>query len=417
VTFLKEWGTLEIPDKLLIQSLGNRVGGIARPPDSPAVFVRGALPGEQIRIKNPRKKKNFVEASLVSVEKASPYRVEPFCRYYGVCGGCSLQHLDYSEQLEWKKKWVEKAVHSLNTPPVNHVVPSPVTEGYRNRVTFDISNGNLTLHAYRGDPVPVNSCPLMNDSSRKALKAFVSGGIPDGIRRVSVRGGSNTTHSVIELTGSFHSSPPAEWPSTVIRRKKSWEHLKPGRLFERIGRYTFEIQPGGFFQVNTKAAEELISIVLNHIPENSDSVLDLYGGSGTFGIPLAAQGSIVTSVELNTEASEGCASAGALNGIPSERLRVINAKDSTFINRALKNKTYFNTVITDPPRAGMGKLVTEHLSELNPARIVCISCNPFSAARDIAILTEGHYTIRQITPVDMFPHTDHVETVFFLERK
>jgi 23S rRNA (uracil1939-C5)-methyltransferase len=407
---------LEIPDSVLIESLGNRVGGIARPADSPAVFVRGALPGEQVTIRNQRNKKNFVEAELASVEKPSPHRVEPFCRYYGVCGGCSLQHLEYSEQLVWKKKWVEKAVRNLSVPALDDTVPSPETRGYRNRVTFDVSDGRLTLHAFRGNPVPVDLCPLMNEASLNALNAFVKGGIPDGITRISVRGGSNTDTAIVELTGAFQSKPPASWPAVVIRRKKSWQHLKPGEMFEKIGEFTYAVQPGGFFQVNTRGAEKLVAAVTDLVPENSGRVLDLYGGTGTFGVPLAAAGNQVTSVEMDREASEGCRAACELNQIPSDRIHVVKAKAGPFLKTAIRNTTSFSTIITDPPRSGMGIEISQQIRDLNPERIIYVSCNPFTAARDIAIFTQQHYTIRQVAPVDMFPHTDHVETVFFMER-
>ncbi|MCK5785798.1 MAG: class I SAM-dependent RNA methyltransferase [Candidatus Sabulitectum sp.] len=407
---------MKIPENVLIESLGNRVGGIARPDGSPAIFIKGALPGERVTIGNFREKKNFIEADLVSIESPSPHRVKPFCKYYGICGGCSLQHLTYDEQLRWKKIWVEKALRNLSIPEVDLVVPSPETEGYRNKVTFHIKSNNLTLHAFKGDPIPVSACPLMNTSSRQALKAFLTAGVPYGITSISVRGAVNTNSTIIELTGDYQDKAPVSWPSVVIRKKNSWFSVKQGDMFEKLGEFMFQIPHGGFFQVNTRSAEKLIDIVLKHIPEESGSVLDLYGGVGTFGIPLSARGLTVISVEMDEEASRGCEIAAELNGIKPGTLVVVNRKDTSFLTRALKKKRTFDTVITDPPRAGMGISISRQLLQLNPARIVYVSCNPFSAARDIAIFTKEHYTIQQITPVDMFPHTDHVETVFLLER-
>ncbi len=401
---------------VLIESLGNRVGGIARPPDSPAVFVRGALPREQVTIRNLRTKKSFIEADLAEIETPSPYRVKPFCKYYGICGGCSLQHLEYRQQLHWKKIWVEKAVRNLVTPEVDETIPSPVTTGYRNKVTFDVKENNLTLHAFRGNPMRVDACPLMNDSSQKTLAGFLKTGVPYGVTRLSVRGAVNTDNSIIELSGDYQDRAPANWPSVVIRKKNSWFSIKPGDMYEKLGEFIYQIPYGGFFQVNTKAAEKMVNLVLSHVPEEGKTVLDLYGGVGTFGIPLAAKGCEVTTVEMNENASMGCRIAAELNSIPLSKLRFINTKDSSFLVKALKKKKTFDTVITDPPRAGMGTVISKQLLQLNPARIIYVSCNPFSAARDIAIFTDGHYTIQQITPLDMFPHTDHVETVFLLER-
>ena len=415
-TSLKEWDSLKNRDTVLIESLGNRVGGIGRPEGSPAVFVRGALPGEQVTIQNIRERKNFIEADLFSIEKPSPDRVKPFCKYYGICGGCSLQHLSYSGQLHWKRLWVEKAMRNLPIPDIDSTVPSPLTEGYRNKVTFGIRDNNLTLNAFKGDPVPVDSCPLMNDSCKSAMQSFLKTGFPDGITKLAVRGSAKTDSSIVELSGNYQDTIPVGWPPVAIRKEGQWYSLKPGKMFEKIGKLSYQIPYGGFFQVNTLAAEQLVSIVLNHIPENTESILDLYGGVGTFGLPLAADGFEVTTVEMTGEASEGCRAAAELNSIPRGRLNIINAKDSSFLTKALRKKKHFDVVITDPPRAGMGLSVSGQLKQLNPALIIYVSCNPFSAARDIALLTDGNYSIKQITPVDMFPHTDHVETVFLLER-
>ncbi len=403
-------------ETVLIESLGNRVGGIGRPEGSPAIFVRGALPGEQITIKNPRNRKSFIEAELDSIVKPSPDRVKPFCSYYGICGGCSLQHLSYQGQLHWKRLWVEKAMRGLPIPKIDLTVPSPATEGYRNKVTFGIWGNELTLNAFKGDPVPVDTCPLMNDSCKSAMQSFLKTGFPDGIKKLAVRGSVNSNSSLIELTGKHMGTVPANWPPVVIRKEGKWCSLKPGDMFEKMGELVFQIPYGGFFQVNTQAAEQIVSIVLNHVSKESKKILDLYGGVGTFGLPLLADGCDVTTVEMNTEASEGCRTAAKLNSIPTGKLHVINAKDSTFLKKALKKNKQFDTIITDPPRTGMGLNVTKQLLQLKPEQIIYVSCNPFSAARDIALIIENNYLIKQITPVDMFPHTDHVEAVFLLER-
>lgn len=385
------------PDLVEIESLGNRVGGIARPEGSPAVFVRGALPGEQVRIKITGGKKSFLEADILSVVNPSPYRIEPFCSLFGRCGGCSLQHLEYGRELHWKKEWVKKAVRNLDTPDVSPVVPSPETIHYRNRVTFDVTDGKLTLHAFRGDPIEVETCPLMNRNAQEALKEMKNDDHLKGVQRVSVRGSLNTPDRCFELfsNGNWH------------RHRSS--------MTEKLGGLLFPISPGGFFQVNTAAAEILSATVLEMIKGFSGRVLDLYGGTGTFGIPLSLLGYTVDSVEMNRNASEGCRRAAELNNVPLDRIRALNLRDRVFLSSALKEKTRYSIIVTDPPRAGMGIRSARQIRRLDPSLIVYVSCNPFSAARDIAILREGGYRIKKIVPVDMFPRTDHVETVFLLE--
>jgi 23S rRNA (uracil1939-C5)-methyltransferase len=407
---------LALPDTVFVESLGNRVGGIARPEGSPAIFVRGALPGELVRISPVNVKKTYIEADLVSITEPSIHRTEPFCAYWGICGGCSLQHLQYSEQLRWKRIWVEKAVRNLPAPEVDPAVPSPFITGYRNKATFDIIQSRVTLHAFRGDHVPVENCPLMNRSSAEALEIFLAGGVPEGLTEVCVRGGTNTDNTLLELTGNIQTAIPSCWPPAVIKCSDKWESLQTGEMFEKLGNFVFPVPPGGFFQVNTKAAEKLVDLVLSHIPSTDDSVLDLYGGVGTFGIPLASRGMDVTSVEMNREASMGCRRAAEMNCIPRGKLNSVNTTDTLFLSSSVNRRKSFSTVVTDPPRAGMGIGNSRQLCQLKPDRIVYVSCDPFTAARDIAILIQGGYAILEITPVDMFPHTDHIETVFLLKR-
>jgi len=407
---------LAVPDTVLVESLGNRVGGIARPEGSPAVFIRGALPGELVTISPFCTKKSYIEADLISIIEPSEHRTEPFCVNWGICGGCSLQHLEYSQQLRWKRIWVEKAMRNLSAPEVDATIPSPLRTGYRNKVTFDVIQGVTTLHAFRGDPVNVEECPLMNEASAGALKVFLSGGVPSGLTRVSVRGGTNTESTMIELTGNPVADIPHNWPHVALKRAGSWESMNRGEMVENIGRFAFPIPAGGFFQVNTKAAEQLVDLVIGIIPQENGSVLDLYGGVGTFGIPLAARGMDVTSVEISREASIACKRAAEMNGIHRNRLNPVNASDRQFLSDSLTGKKYFDTIVVDPPRAGMGIRTSRQLRRLKPERIIYVSCDPFSATRDIAILVEGGYEIRRVTPIDMFPHTDHVETVFLLER-
>lgn len=387
-----------LPDTVLIESLGNRVGGIARPAGLPAVFVKGALPGEEVSIKVTGQKKSFIEAEILSVKNFSPHRIKPFCSYYGICGGCSLQHLNYDRELFWKREWVRKALRNLETPDVSSVIPSCETAGYRNRVTFDIVGGKLTLHAFRGDPVPVDFCPLMNANAKNALQQLDKADYSKSVERISVRGSQNTADRGIEFFST------GKWS-------------RKNRITEKLNGLLFPVPAGGFFQVNTGAAEVLVKRVTQMIPGNIGTVLDLYGGVGTFGIPLALRGFTVDSVEMNMEASKGCTEAGKLNKVPSGMLDPCNQRDRTFLSRVLRRGEKYDVLVTDPPRAGMGIRTTRQIRRLAPDVIVYVSCNPFSAARDIAILAEGGYRITEVVPIDMFPGTDHVETVFLLEGK
>lgn len=394
----ERWESLDLPENLKIESLGNRVGGIARPDGYPAIFVRGALPGEEVTVRVTGGKKSFLEAEILSLGKTSPHRIDPFCVHYGTCGGCSLQHLSYQRELHWKREWVVKALRYLGSPEVKPVIPSPDVQGYRNRVTFDIHGGRLTLHAFRGDPIPVDLCPLMNSNSRKALEELKRGEYPKTADRISLRGSVNTDDHGAEFFCR------GKWTRT-------------GSITEVLNGVRFPVPCGGFFQVNSGAAEILVNKVTELAAGAGGKVLDLYGGVGAFGIPLALKGNAVDSVEMNHEASLGCAEAAKMNDVPRNMLKAIRQRDRTFLSDALRNGTKYDLLVTDPPRAGMGIRTARQVRRLAPETIIYVSCNPFTAARDIAILVEGGYRISDVAPVDMFPRTDHVETVILLEGK
>jgi len=401
-------------ERVKIESLGNRVGGIARPEDSPAVFVRGALPGEVVTIARTGGGKSFIEAELVSVDEPSPHRETPFCPHYGICGGCSLQHLNYEEELFWKRVWVRKALRGIDAPEPEHTLPSPRTRGYRNRVTFDVVDGILCLHGFRSDPVPIDLCPLMNSGAAEVLKTVRFAGLPPGLRKVSVRAAENTDDTAIELYG-FREDTSGIPGSVFAENEGEWICLSGGIMHEKLNGVEFPVHPGSFFQVNTGAAELLVDTVLKMIDGDSRHILDLYGGTGTFGVPLALRGLKVDSVEMNTRTSQACGEAALLNKTPGGSLRTVNMSDRSYLAKALKTGKYFDSVIVDPPRAGMGIRTARQIRHLCPPRIVYVSCNPFSAARDISILLEDGYSIKRVVPVDMFPNTDHVEAVFLIE--
>ncbi|PIE51526.1 hypothetical protein CSA37_10990 [Candidatus Fermentibacteria bacterium] len=407
---------MSLAEKVTVTWLGNRVGGIARPPDSPAVFIRDALPGETVLYRPLKVKKSFIEGELVSIEEPSSHRIQPFCRHFGRCGGCSLQHLDYHRELYWKRKWVEKAMRNLKHPPSQAVLPSPARKGCRNKITFDVFKGRLHLHAFRGDPVPVDSCPQMNLQTQKAFELIKNTELPSETTRVSVRGALNTSCRALEFTGTAPDTAEEEGLSVHLLRGGEWQKISGSGMTEKLCGFTFPVPAGGFFQVNSAGAELLIQTVLDIVPSAEGRILDLYGGAGTFGVPLAARGYTVHSVEMNRKASAACRRAGELNDIIKKNLTVTAARDRSFLSEALQKREHFDVVVTDPPRAGMGIRISRQIRRLAPEKLIYVSCNPFSAVRDINIFIQGGYTIKKVQPVDMFPGTDHVETVFLLER-
>lgn len=393
---------------LKVSSLGNRVGGIALQDDGPVVFIRGALPGETVRVRVTSSGKKHLDADLQSVLSPCTERTEPFCPLYGVCGGCSLQHLEYTSQLFWKKKWIEKALHGFSGFSLDDVIPSPLAGGFRNRVTLCVSEGKPCLHAFRGDPVPVQDCPALDSAGREVLGEIWKTGVPPGVETISVRCSRYTGQTLVEVVGSIRGLPES-W-GAVYERSMG---LRGAQLTERLLEWDFPIPPGGFFQVNTRAAEILLEKVLEHA--DGDTILDLYGGAGTFGVPLAARGARVESVESGTSAAASAGEAAGINGATG--FRSFRERDGSFLSRAVSKGTVYDIVILDPPRAGAGPGIMGMIDRVTPHRVIYITCNPFTAARDISTLVERGFRLKKAVPVDMFPHTDHVETLLLLERK
>jgi 23S rRNA (uracil1939-C5)-methyltransferase len=403
-----------------ITALGNSVGGISSGQNRKTVFVRGALPGETVRCRISREKKGWFEADPLEILQTSQYRIKPFCSYFGDCGGCSLQNLDYSRQLFWKREWIKKALSRANiqySPELmNDVIPSPLINGYRNRVSFDIVSGRPGLHRFRGDIMAIDNCPLLNGTGQKAFGKLSEEQL-DGYGRVSVRASNRTGEAMIEFTGS----PATELSFadnsyiTAWKDKGKWNADPSGYvLHETLGEFTYPIKPGTFFQVNTGSAEKIVSVVINVCGENN-RILDLYGGCGTFALPLAAMGAEVTSVELNADSSASGNDAAEHFGVKG--VHFVTGRTRHYLLDTVKSKQTWDTVIVDPPRGGLGIRVSRLLRRVISEKIIYVSCNPYSFARDLRIICDGGWAVAGLQPVDMFPQTDHVETVVELKRK
>ncbi len=404
--------------QITITALGNSVGGISSEKGRKTVFIRGALPKETVRCRISSEKKTRIEAELLEVIEASPHRIAPFCQYFGKCGGCSLQHLSYSQQLIWKRNWIEKAFSraGISFPNIEYVVPSPQTTGYRNRVSFDVVEGQPGLHRFRGNPFPVNECPLLNRRGQQEFRVLQDVNL-DHCARVSVRASDRTGSAMLEFRGGTAPESLAQDSSVITAWEVSgkWMTEPEGcSITEQAAGYTFPIRPGTFFQVNPGCADRLISTVADSCDNDTD-ILDLYGGSGTIALPLAATGSNVVSVEINPDTSLSGRKAAEMNSVDS--ISFITSPARQFLTDSSDSGRSWDTVIVDPPRAGLGIRISRLLRKINSRKIIYVSCNPFSLARDLRIITERDWTVQKVQPIDMFPQTDHIETVVLLERK
>jgi len=431
--------------------------------DGKVTFVNGGLPGEKVLARITKSKKSYNQAKLLKVLTRSDERIDPVCRHYHICGGCTWQDLDYDRQLYYKRNQVVaslKHIGGIDNPDIAEIRPSPDIFFYRNKMEFsfhvcepDISERKFVLGLHergRFDRIfDIIQCHLESDLSNRLVN-FIREKVSElaippydliahrgFLRFIIIREGKNTGQYMLSLVsgrGEFDAKKELvaalkeNFPELTtivwvvndtmsnIARGEVEEILHgPGYIEEKILDFRFRINPGSFFQTNSRQTENLYrtAIELAEVsPENT--VLDLYCGAGTIGICAAADAEAVVGMDIEPEA------------IAAARLNAeINKTDNcvfyagpvrkVLLDENLRGKP-FNPVFIDPPRAGMHPRAMKRLLEISPRKIVYISCNPATFARDAGILVEAGYRPGRIIPFDMFPHTMHIELVSAFEK-
>jgi 23S rRNA (uracil1939-C5)-methyltransferase len=460
---LKKGHTVE----LTIEKMAYGGRGIARL-DGFVIFVRGTVPGDRVLAKLYKKKRDYAEAGIVSLLEASPDRIEPACPYAGYCGGCQWQHVAYDKQLTFKREHVcdpLERIAGMKDMAVRPLLPSENIFGYRNKMEFSFSDRRwylpheFTFKEAREDfalglhvpgtfskVIQMEACllqkPTGNEILREVGQYVKESGIPvyglkshQGFwRYLTVRHSAAFDHWMVNLVTSEENraavQPLAEHLcrkfagiKTVVNningRKASiavGEAEKvlvgDGYINDRIGAFSFRVSANSFFQTNTAAALKLYEQVLRYAdPKGGEKVLDLYSGTGTIPIFLANRVRWVTGIEISQSATAD-AERNALEN---------NVRNCQFVCGDIREKLGSigfkpDLVIIDPPRAGMHKDVLAETMALAPERIVYVSCNPTTLARDLEEMVAG-YRLDEIQPVDMFPHTFHIEAVARLSRR
>lgn len=404
--------------------------------------------------------------------RASPHRITPRCPHFGPgpeprgCGGCSWQHIAYDQQLHLKSALVDRLLKGA-VARVPHVEPTIAAApdgpwGYRHKVHFVFANRNASGrrhgalvmgHYARGSRrvVPVRECPVHDERGNlvafRLFDAFSRAGVaaadtspgahrpgppPGVLRSLALRVATGTPELMATLVvandrdkrlraGTRRALRGDPSPTALhlnihphgdafIFGRDTRRILGPERLREIVSGTSFLISPTAFFQTNVRAAETLVRLVLDAVPPGA-TVFDLYAGAGLFALPLARRGDQVTAVEeQRTAVADGEASA-RLNRIPPDQCRFIARR----VESALASLATADAVVLDPPRDGCSQEVLDDVfGRIRPQRVVYVSCNPETLARDLGHAARFRYTIDRVQPVDMFPHTAHVETVVTL---
>jgi 23S rRNA (uracil1939-C5)-methyltransferase len=429
-----------------VESLAYGGDSVSHLPDGRAAFIPGGCPGDVVNIEIAEDHGRFVRGRLLEVVSASPDRVAAPCPYFGVCGGCSWQHVSAQAQLTAKRRAVVDALARIGKIEdaenlVADTVPSAKAYGYRNKIELVATAGadglRLGYHKAGSDEVvPVDLCLLLPKALQKAPKAltgalrYLSGGQDLGIRRVALRAAANTRDLEIALwttPGAFPRKAAATTlgqalkATSVVRvltkgpeaeRRVAGVEVLAGNGYwrERLGGRTMSVSAPSFFQVNTLAAEKLVELALDAIqPDGTDTVVDLYSGAGTFTLPLAEAAGDVVAVEAASSAVRDLFRNLEDAGLWAE----VRGGDAT---RELADVGRVDALLVDPPRSGLGEGAIAAIPKTSARTIVYVSCDPATLARDAKALEGKGYVLEHATPVDLFPQTFHVETVAVFRR-
>lgn len=436
--------------EVTIERLGYSPDSIAHLPDGKTVFIPGGVPGDTVRISIEEERDRFSRGKILEVLESSSNRVaKPHCPYAGICGGCPWAFVERAFQLEAKRANVVDSlvrIGHMDAEQAEELV-SPIVDvgpavGYRNKIELDVSarKGRTTIGMHAAgtsDVIKVDACPLLDSSSKKAVKAlsgalgYLSGSQDLRLERVGIRTSKRTGDTEVALwteAGAFPRGHVAKvisdaLPVTSIsrvmskgpkaaRRIAGVEGLSgKGHWTERILDETMHISAPSFFQVNTRGAEALVRCVLEGLDvQDDDEAMDLYCGAGTFTLPLARRAGFVSAVE-----SYGPAVRDLRRNL--ERAGIDNV-DAIGGDAGLEfPDTDADVIVVDPPRAGLAKEVVEKLSAQPARAIAYVSCDPATLARDLARFEQiGSFAPTSVVPHDLFPQTFHVETVCLLSR-
>lgn len=456
-----DWSTyIMIPVKknqeyiIKINDLTNTGEGIGKI-EGFTIFVEGAIVEDEVSIIINQIKNNYAIGKIIKIIKPSQYRIEPPCEYFEDCGGCQIQNITYSMQLELKVKQLKEALKRIGKMDLTEVNISPIMGmdypyNYRNKAQYKITQTGLGFYKKKShDILTIDKCYIQSELSQttiKHLNAFIrQHQIPiyneethSGVLRGIVERVSNYNKEIMlilvinakelkykdELINFIKDKLPNVKSlyininmkrTNVVLSQENQLIWGKEKIIDAIGDLKFEISPLSFFQVNpvqTKVLYDRVKELTQLTGE--ETVFDLYCGIGTIGLYLAREAEKVYGIEIIPQAIQDAQSNAILNGVSNAEF--ISGKAEEKLPDLLKQGIKPDIMIIDPPRKGCHPALLETIITTTPPKIIYISCNPATLARDLNILTQGGYKVEEIQPVDMFCHTGHVECVVLMSR-
>lgn len=442
-----------------IEALGYEGEGIAKIEGYP-VFIPGALIGEKVKVIITKVKKNFAYGNLLEILEESDKRRIPDCRSYNVCGGCTAQHLSYEEQLDFKFSRVKDCIRKiggLDDSIVKYPIGMENVYRYRNKVQFPVGmvNGKLSIGFFSEkshEIIDMDTCLLQDEESEQIIAIIrkwmndysIMPAKNDGkffkkglIRHIVVRKAFNTNEIMVILVTTNKEIPYIEKLIETLNSKNCAirsivqnindkdTNLVMGEkcitlwgadyICDYIGKYKFNISPLSFFQVNPVQTEVLYNKALEYADLNGDEVVfDAYCGTGTISLFLSQKAKMVYGVEIISQAIDNAKVNAEINNVKNAQFYV--GKSEEIIPQLIKDGIIPDVIVVDPPRKGCDSKLIDALGKAKPRRIVYVSCDPSTLARDLKYLESHGYKTQEIQPVDMFPMTKHIENVAFLTK-
>ena len=446
---------------LRIERLSSDGSGVAHSADGEAVFVPGTAPGDEARVRIVKDCGRYAFGILDELLTPSPDRIPVDCPVAGPCGGCSLRHLDYAAELRAKQESVLDAFRRIGglEVPVLDILPSPDVDRYRNKVQFPVGvdkNGVPCIGFYAGRTHRIVPCPdcklqpsVLNEIGNALCAFFAQQGIrpydeQSGkglVRHIFLRRGAHSGQIMVCLVCTRAKLPHAEQLCTALRGQfpaistillnvnakntnvilGSENHILygPGYIEDTLCGVPVRLGPLSFYQVNTLAAERLYGVAAQYAQLTpDDTLLDLYCGMGTIGLSMAEQCRELIGVEIVPEAIESAkANAARMGEAVAAKSRFFCADAGQAATQLAAEGLHPDIVMLDPPRKGCDEATLSAVVCMAPRRVVYVSCNPATAARDAAWLEQNGYHAEKVQPVDLFPRTKHVEAIVSLQRE
>ena len=448
---------LEENYELIINSYSHQGEGMGRV-NNFTIFVPGSILGEKVRVKIKEVKKNFARSQLEEVILTSPHRIKPLCPVYHLCGGCHLQHMAYEKQLEIKKEIIENVLNRIGNQNIKALPTIGMKDPwrYRNKGYFQVNQekGRAQLGFYKEgsyDFVPASGCVLFSlqinrlisyledQLSLQKVTVYNSKTGGGNLRNVLIRESRSTGEimivfftkednlgfdqnvlndlvrtfpQVVSIYQNVNRNPKAVLLGKDFRLLKG----KPD-LEDAIGPFKFKISPQSFFQVNAAQAEILNEKVLKYANlSGEETVIDSYCGTATISIYVAKQAEKVYGIEVEKSAVRDAKINCELNNISN--LKLFTGKAEEWLYKWRRSGEEIHLIIVDPPRRGCSSKVLKGIIKIKPKKIIYISCNPATLARDLKYLTkDDDYKLKKVLPIDMFPQTSHIECIASLEKR